>query len=186
MRTDFSRKWGLGRVIMSSFFISFIIPQGADGVNLLEEAGGVEFELPVGWRDETDEVLEVGAVRGFYDNLPTVGVAVAFVKRRSWSEDLNMLWCVGAELGGEFFGVFDGSCLGFVGANELEEVGEWWKFGYATLSDRSVVEIGVVLRQSIDDSGMVWLVALNDNFGGVVRASNAPDDLGEQLKCAFG
>ena len=101
MRTDFSRKWGLGRVIMSSFFISFIIPQGADGVNLLEEAGGVEFELPVGWRDETEEVLEVGAVRRFYDNLPTVGVADAFVKRRSWSEDLNMLWCVGAELGGD-------------------------------------------------------------------------------------
>ena len=82
--------------------------------------------------------------------------------------------------------VFDGGGFGFEGEAEAGEVGIGRKSGAAALFQEIVGEGGVVGGEGGFDDGVVGLVGLDDDAGGVkVAATDATDDLSEQLKGAF-
>jgi hypothetical protein len=71
------------------------------------------------------------AARALDDELPAVGVADAFIKSRSGAEYLDSTWCVLFEHASEFSGILYGRLLGFVDADELQQVAKWWEVGVA-------------------------------------------------------
>ena len=63
---------------------------------------------------------------------------------------------------------------------------KWGKVTLLTNGKSGVVKVSVILRETIDDSGVGGLIALNDDVRGMVRATNASNDLGKKLECSFG
>lgn len=81
---------------------------------------------------------------------------------------------------------FQGGFFGFVGDGETSEVGERGEVGFLAVFGEifgKTREIG--LQSSLED-GVIGLIGLDNNRGGVeVAATDATDDLGEKLKSAL-
>ncbi len=128
-----------------------------------------------------DELVARG---GLEDDLPGVAAAGAFVESGGGRRKGEV-----RVLGEDTAGVLDfgeGGFLGFVGDGELGEVGKRGEVAAAALSQSVVGEGEEIAANGGLDGGVVGLVGLEDDAGGVeVAAPDAADDLGEKLEAAF-
>ena len=125
-----------------------------------------------------------GAGAGFDGELPGVAAASVFVEgRERWREDESGVWLEGLMKG---LDVFDGGGFGFEGEAEAGEVGIGREGGATALLEEIVGEGWIVGGEGGFDDGMIGLVGLDDDAGGVkVAATDAADDLGEKFEGAF-
>ena len=125
-----------------------------------------------------------GAGAGFDSELPGVAAASVFVEgRERWREDEGGVWLEGLV---ESLDVFDGGGFGFEGETETGEVGIGREGGATALLEEIVGEGWVVGGEGGLNDGVVGLVGLDDDAGGVkVAATDAADDLGEEFEGAF-
>ena len=94
---------------------------------------------------------------------------------------------------GEFFEgflveleIFEDGLLGFVSDAELGEVGEGRKVGDFAVFQEAGAEGLVIGGGAANDGGVIGLIGLDKDFGGVkVAAADATDDLGEELESMF-
>lgn len=63
---------------------------------------------------------------------------------------------------------------------------KWGKVTLLTNAEGGVIKVSIILREAVDDSGVGGLIALNDDVCGMVRATNASNNLGEKLKRSLG
>ena len=125
-----------------------------------------------------------GAGAGFDSELPGVAAASVFVEgRERWREDEGGVWLEGLV---ESLDVFDGGGFGFEGETETGEVGIGREGGATALLEEIVGEGWVVGGEGGLNDGVVGLVGLDNDAGGVkVAATDAADDLGEEFEGAF-
>lgn len=116
--------------------------------------------------------------------MPSEAAGAAFVEGGSGRRDFEIFVFLEGGVGGLDF--FQGGFFGFVGDGEASEVGERGEVGFLAVFGEIFGKTGEIGSQSSLEHGVIGLVGLDDNRGGVeVAATDATDDLGEKLKSAL-
>ena len=126
----------------------------------------------------------MGARGGFDGDLPSPAAISTFMKSGHGRRERELGILAEESMGLADFG--EGGFFGFVGNRETGEMGEWGEMLAAAFFEEIVGESGEISSESGFDDGMIGLKSLEDDIGNVeMSATNAADNLGEQLKSAF-
>ena len=133
-----------------------------------------------------DGFCKCGTRCGANDELPGVAEGSAFVKRWGGSRNNKFVFERRFEQIIVRFGVFDGGGFCFVSDAKTSEVIKRRKMTrFAFGQDVMIESVVIIVDDSVDD-GMIWLISLNKNFGGVeMSAADATNNLGEKMKGSF-
>jgi len=106
------------------------------------------------------------------------------MKGGSGRRDFEIFVVLKSSMGGLNF--FQGGFFGFVGDGEASEVGERGEVGFLAVFGEIFGKTRKIGFQSSLEDGVIGLIGLDNNRGGVeVAATDATDDLGEKLESAF-
>lgn len=116
--------------------------------------------------------------------MPGVAAGAAFMEGGSGRRDFEIFAVLKSSVGSLNF--FQGGFFGFVGDGEASEVGERGEVGFLAVFGEIFGKIRKISFQSSLEHGVIGLIGLDNNRGGVeVTATDATDDLGEKLESAL-